>query len=196
MDRIYIAGSDAPLQPITLGEGERLNLTVVVLPGVSCDIPLEVSIEGSGASADIAGLYLCRSDERVRLSVDLHHDAPMSVSRQVFKGIAAGSSRVDFEGLIRVAPDAQKTEAYQESHSLLESADAVVQASPRLEIYADDVKCSHGATSGFLNPEQLFYLRSRGVPEEEARRLLKLSFLSPVLDRLPSELQQKIYSLI
>ena len=80
-----------------------------------------------------------------------------------------------------VAQDAQKTEAFQENHSLLLSEGAVTETRPQLEIYADDVKCSHGATTGFLNPDELFYMRSRGIPEKEARTLQMLSFLAPVI---------------
>ena len=89
-----------------------------------------------------------------------------------------------FDGLIHVAPDAQKTEAYQENHSILLSGEAQVQTSPQLEIYADDVVCSHGATIGSLSEDELFYMRSRGIPEAEARQMQIQSFLSPVLSRL------------
>ena len=87
---------------------------------------------------------------------------------------------MSFDGRIIVAPDAQQTEAYQENHNILLSDDAHVETTPQLEIYADDVKCSHGATVGRLDEDAQFYMRSRGIPEKEARVLQMLSFLSPV----------------
>ena len=92
-----------------------------------------------------------------------------------------------FEGLVYVAAGAEKTEALQENHSLLLSENAFVQSSPQLEIYADDVVCSHGATVGSLDENEQFYMRSRGISLEEARRLQILSFLSPVLEGLPEK---------
>ena len=100
------------------------------------------------------------------------------------KGIAGGKSKVRFDGRIIVAPDAQQIEAYQENHNIVLSEDARVETKPQLEIYADDVKCSHGATVGKLSEEEQFYMRSRGIPESEAKVLQMISFLSPVLSRL------------
>ena len=88
---------------------------------------------------------------------------------------------MQFLGTIVVAPDAQQTEAYQENHNIVLTPEAKVHTQPQLEIYADDVKCSHGATVGQLSAEELFYMRSRGIPEAEARTLQMLSFLSPVI---------------
>ena len=104
-----------------------------------------------------------------------------------------GTARASFDGLIYVAQDAQKTEAYQENHTLLLSDAARIESRPQLEIYADDVKCSHGATTGYLNPDELFYLRSRGIPEAEARQLQMIAFLAPVLRRLPEPISEEIY---
>ena len=105
-----------------------------------------------------------------------------------------GYARVEFDGRIVVAPDAQKTEAYQTAQTLQLSDTAVVQTSPQLEIYADDVKCSHGATVGSLNEDEQFYMRSRGISLEEARRLQIISFLSPVTEDLPADVLEEIYS--
>ena len=164
----------------TVGAGEKLELSFVVLPGESRDIEVSVDLVGEGAEADLKGLYLCGGDERVNFRILMHHRAPGCVSHQLFNGIAAGSSKVTFEGRIVVAPDAQQTEAYQENHNIVLSDDAHVETTPQLEIYADDVKCSHGATVGRLDEDAQFYMRSRGIPEQEARVLQMLSFLSPV----------------
>lgn len=160
--------------------GEKLSLSFVVLPGESRDIDLAIDLVGEGAEVDLKGLYLCSGDERVNFRILMHHRAPGCVSRQLFNGIAGGTSRVSFEGRIVVAPDAQQTEAYQENHNILLSETAHVETTPQLEIYADDVKCSHGATIGRLDEEALFYMRTRGVPEKEAQVLQMLSFLAPV----------------
>ena len=114
--------------------------------------------------------------------------------RQLFKGIVGGTARAGFDGLIYVAPDAQKTQAFQENHTLLLSDTARTESRPQLEIYADDVQCSHGATTGYLNPDELFYLRSRGIPEAEARQLQMQAFLAPVVRRLPDALAEEIHA--
>ena len=164
--------------------GQKTDLLLVVMPGVSCDVRLNVKLVGEGAEANIYGAYVCGGDEKVKIAVDMHHDVPHCNSRQLFKGIAGGSSKVDFYGKIIVAQDAQKTEAYQENHNILLSDDARVDTKPQLEIYADDVKCSHGATIGRLNEEEQFYMRSRGITLEDAKVLQMISFLAPVLENI------------
>ena len=163
-----------------VGAGEKLELTFVVLPGESRDIDVAIDLIGEGAEVDLKGLYLCGGDERVNFHILMHHRAGGCVSHQLFNGIAGGSSRVTFDGRIIVAPDAQKTEAYQENHNIVLSDQAHVETTPQLEIYADDVKCSHGATTGRLDEDALFYMRTRGVPEAEAKVLQIISFLSAV----------------
>lgn len=168
-----------------VGAGESLRMSVIVLPGARVDIPLRVDITGPGAEVLLSGLYVSDGADRVRLETEVRHLSGGSVSRQLFKGIAAGNATVEFYGRILVAEDAQRTEAYQESHNLLVGETARVETRPQLEIYADDVKCSHGATVGQMDAGALFYMRSRGIPEEEARRLRMESFLAPVLATLP-----------
>ena len=165
--------------------GQRADMVLVVMPGVSCDVALDVTLAGEGAEANIYGAYICGGEEKVKIGVDMHHDVPHCNSRQLFKGIAGGNSRVDFYGKIIVAPDAQRTEAYQENHNILLSDEAKVDTKPQLEIYADDVKCSHGATIGRLNEEEQFYMRSRGITLEDAKVLQMISFLAPVLEAIP-----------
>ena len=164
-----------------VGAGEKLELTFVVLPGESRDIDVAIDLVGEGAEVTLKGLYLCGGEERVNFRILMHHRAGGCISHQLFDGLAGGSSRVTFDGRIIVAPDAQQTEAYQENHNILLSEQAHVETTPQLEIYADDVKCSHGATIGRLDEDALFYMRTRGVPEKEARVLQMLSFLSPVI---------------
>lgn len=171
--------------------GQKIDLLLVVMPGVSCDVKLDVKLVGEGAEANIYGAYVCGADERVKIAVDMHHMVPHCNSRQLFKGIASGTSKVDFYGKIIVAQDAQRTEAYQENHNILLSDDARVDTKPQLEIYADDVKCSHGATIGRLNEEEQFYMRSRGITLEDARVLQMISFLAPVLENIQNADQRE-----
>lgn len=193
-NRVYVIGRDTAPQYLRLEAGEELMMTLVMLPGTDLRLPLEVDLTGPGASLDLAGVYLCPGTEHVDLRVLVRHAAPGCRSRQLFKGIVGGTADAAFDGLIYVAREAQQTQAYQENHSLLLSETARVESRPQLEIYADDVQCSHGATTGYLNPDELFYLRSRGIPEPEARRLQMIAFLSPVLSRLPEALIEEIHA--
>lgn len=179
-----------------IGEGEHREITLVFVPGSQSPEPLTFELTAPGAELDLACLYLCDGTDRLDFDVRVRHLSPGCTSRQMFKGVCRGSSRMNFNGLIYVAPDSQKTKAYQECHTLLLSPDAFAQASPQLEIYADDVECSHGATVGSLSEEELFYMRSRGIPEAEARRLQIISFLSPVLSRLGEDRQREILELL
>ena len=160
---------------------ETLQLTYVILPGESRDIDVAVDLTGEGANLEIKALYLSRADEKVRIRTLVHHRVKNCHSRQLIKGIAGGSADVRFDGVIVVAPGADGTEALQENHNIILSETAKVETLPQLEIYADDVKCSHGATVGRLGEEELFYMRSRGIPEKEAMVLQMLSFVSPVV---------------
>lgn len=174
----YIA---PPVGQYQVQAGENLELEFVVLPGESRDIDVSIDLAGPGAEAHLKGLYLCRADEKVNFRIVMHHRAPGCKSTQLFNGIAGGSAQVSFDGTIVVAPDAQQTEAFQENHNIVLTETAKVTTRPQLEIYADDVKCSHGATVGQLSEDELFYMRSRGIPEAQARTLQMLSFLSPVI---------------
>ena len=176
--------SDVP-QHIVVERDACLQMVILVMPGVSSDVKLDVRLAGEGAEANIYGAYVCGGEERVKISVDMHHDLPHCNSRQLFKGIVGGTSRVDFYGKIIVAQDAQRTEAYQENHNILLTDGAKVDTKPQLEIYADDVKCSHGATIGRLNEEEQFYMRSRGISLEDAKVLQMISFIAPVLENIP-----------
>ncbi len=184
MVEVVIVKEGLLARSIGVGSGERRDMVFLVYPGVSCDVQLDVRLLGEGAEANIYGAYVCGGNEKVRIEVDMHHDVPHCNSRQLFKGIAGGASRVDFYGKIIVAEDAQRTEAYQENHNILLSDEAKVDTKPQLEIYADDVKCSHGATIGRLNEEEQFYMRSRGISLEDAKVLQMISFIAPVLEVL------------
>ena len=189
----YVIPSVASVSPVTVKAGERLELSFVVLPGESKDINVYVDLIGEGAELDLKAMYITRGEEKVNFNILVHHRVPGCRSTQLVKGIAGGKSNVTFNGTIVVAPDAQKTEAFQENHNILLSESAKVETRPQLEIYADDVKCSHGATIGRLNEDELFYMRSRGIPKAEAEALQMLSFLSPVI---PEDRREEITSLL
>lgn len=192
MDKIYVLGRDEVPSSIVLGAGERMGVTFVALPGCDAALDLTVELAGPGSELDAAGLFVCEAAEKVDLRMRVRHLLPGCKSDQCFRGVAGGQARVRFDGLIYVAQDAQKTEAYQSCKALLLSEGARVETDPQLEIYADDVVCSHGAAIGFPDADELFYMRSRGIPFEEARRLQIISFLSPVLSRLPEEIYSSI----
>ena len=178
-------------QNIVVEKDARVDVVVLVFPGVSADVKLDVHLVGEGAEANVYGAYVCGGEEKVKIAVDMYHDVPHCNSRQLFKGIAGGVSKVDFYGKIIVAQDAQRTEAYQENHNILLTDGAKVDTKPQLEIYADDVKCSHGATIGRLNEEELFYMRSRGISLEDAKVLQMISFIAPVLEHVEDEARRE-----
>ena len=183
-----------PQEAYVVGAGQTLDRTFVVLPGESKDITVRVFLTGEGAQARLRGLYLCPSDEQVRFHIEVHHRAPGCRSDQLFKGIVGGTARTWFDGRIIVAPDAQQTEAYQANHNILLSAQAKAETKPQLEIYADDVKCSHGATVGQLSEEEQFYMRSRGIPAAEAKVLQMISFVSEVIAQVPDPAEREALS--
>ena len=135
----------------------------------------------------IYGLYQMQDKQSLKIHTTMNHIVPHCTSRQVWKGILADGAKADFEGKIVVAKDAQKTSAHLSNKNLLLSNTAEVSTKPFLEIYADDVQCSHGATVGCLDPNALFYLQSRGIPESEARALLIEAFADEILSELPVE---------
>ena len=172
---------------VRLEAGEKRSAAFVVPRGVSGSFEVVYELAGEGAELDLTGFYACCGEHKVDFRITVRHLCAGCVSHQLFKGLAEDEARVKFEGLVYVAAGAEKTEALQENHSLLLSENAFVQSSPQLEIYADDVVCSHGATVGSLDENEQFYMRSRGISLEEARRLQILSFLSPVLEGLPEK---------
>lgn len=172
---------------IEVGADATLDLTVIVLPGVSARIPLTIDLTGAHSEVRLSGIYLCSGHDDVTFDITMHHRTGDCRSQQTFNGLAAGEAKCGFFGKIVIAPDAQRTEAFQENHNILLSDTARVNTKPRLEIYADDVKCSHGATVGKLNEDEQFYMRSRGIPEDEAKVLQMISFVAPVLENIPEE---------
>ena len=174
----YIA---PPVAQYVLGAGEKLDLSFAVMPGESRDIDISVDLSGEGAEFSLRGYYISGADEKVNIKVRVHHKAVGCRSSQIVNGVAGGEAVVKFDGRIIVAPGADGTDTSQTNRNIIVSDSARVETNPQLEIYADDVKCSHGATVGKLGEDEIFYMRSRGIPEREAKVLQTLSFLSPAL---------------
>jgi len=146
-----------------------------------------VRFTGPKGVAHLNGAQLLSGSQHADFTTVVQHDAPACGSRQTVKHVLAGRSQGVFQGRIEVARVAQKTDGYQMNQALLLSPDAEIDTKPELEIFADDVKCSHGATVGELDAEQLFYLRSRGIPDAEARSMLVRAFLAEALDAVTDE---------
>jgi Fe-S cluster assembly protein SufD len=144
-------------------------------------------LDGPGAIAHLNGAQLLTGSQHSDFTSVVRHAGPKGTSRQTVKNVLAGHSRGVFQGRIEVARGAQGTDGYQMNRALLLSPDAEIDTKPELEIFADDVKCSHGATVGELDPEQLFYLRSRGIPDGEARSILVRAFLAEALDPVTND---------
>ncbi len=146
-----------------------------------------VELDGEGGEATLNGLYLGTGNRHVDNHTVIDHVRPHCSSHELYKGILAGRSRGVFNGKIVVRKDAQKTDAKQTNKNLILSDEASIDTKPQLEIFANDVKCTHGATVGQLDDEAMFYLRSRGIPVDESKNILVYAFASDLLDRISDE---------
>ena len=169
-------GADAAYDGFTLTIGGRLARNEI-----------HARLHGAGSHAALNAAQILRGYQHADFTTIVSHDAPSCTSRQTVKNVLAGHSRGVFQGKIEVARIAQKTDGYQMNQALLLSPDAEIDCKPQLEIYADDVKCSHGATVGELDADQIFYLVSRGIPLAEARGMLVRAFLTEALDMVAHE---------
>ncbi len=145
---------------------------------------IRAKLAGEGLECILNGLYLTRGEQLADHHMIVEHAQPHCASHEYFNGILDDKSKGVFHGRIYVHPAAQKTDAKQTNKNLLLSDDATADTKPQLEIYADDVKCTHGATIGQLNEESIFYLRSRGIPEKTARRMLIHAFAGEIVERV------------
>jgi Fe-S cluster assembly protein SufD len=142
------------------------------------------TLAGDAAEAVLNGLYMVDGKQHVDHQTRIEHVAPNCPSHELYKGILDGRSHGVFNGKVYVHPEAQKTDGKQSNNNLLLSAEARVDTKPQLEIFADDVKCTHGATVGRLDDTALFYMRSRGISPSQARRLLTYAFAADVLEKI------------
>lgn len=145
---------------------------------------VQTVLDGEGAESLLHGLYVINGRQHVDNHTVIDHAKAHCSSREIYKGVLEGKSQGVFNGKIIVRPDAQKTDSKQSNKNLLLSEDAIINTKPQLEIFADDVKCTHGATVGQIDPEAVFYLRSRGIDVGEAKRLLTYAFANDVMERI------------
>jgi Fe-S cluster assembly protein SufD len=162
----------------------QAHLHLISLGGQLARVDLEALLDGEGASCQINGLTLARDQQFSDCHVRVEHAQPHGTSEQVFKNVLEDKARTVFDGMIHVRQYAQKTDARQTSRNLLLSKQAHAHSNPRLEILADDVKCGHGSSTGFLDPDAEFYLRARGIPAAQARALLVHAFANDSLNRI------------
>ena len=172
---------------VTLERDSAFKSTSLARGGRLARNDLGVRLDAPGSSCALKGLYFTSGSQHIDNHIDIDHAAPHASSDQYFKGILAGKSRAIFSGRVLVRQDAQKTYARQGDKNLLLSEGARVNTKPSLEIFADDVECYHGATAGALAPDLLFYMRSRGLDDETARRLLIAGFADEIIDTIRVE---------
>jgi Fe-S cluster assembly protein SufD len=183
------------------GESSHYQGGAVSLGGLWARSEYHNQMRHTQARCELDGLYVAGDRQLNDVHLDIGHAVPACSSRERFKGILLGRGRAVFDGRIRVEIDAQKTDAQLTNDNLLLSRDAEVDTKPQLEIFADDVKCSHGTTVGQLDPAQVFYLRSRGIAADAAQRMLCLGFAAEILEncsvnafrnRVEQRLQQRL----
>jgi Fe-S cluster assembly protein SufD len=172
---------------VSLDHSSSFSSHSIDLGGALVRNDMNAVLDGEGIDCALDGLYMVAGRQHVDNHTRIDHVKPHCSSRELYKGVLGGRSRGVFNGKIYVHKDAQKTDAKQTNKNLLLSEDAVVNTKPQLEIYADDVKCTHGSTIGQLDQEAIFYLRSRGVDLEAARDLLTYAFASEMIGRVKVE---------
>jgi Fe-S cluster assembly protein SufD len=170
-----------------LAQQAELQAYIVSLGGGLVRNECDVRLEGEYGSCTLNGLYLARGKQHIDNHTEIEHLAPACTSYELYKGILSERGHGVFQGKIYVHPGAQKTDAKQTNQALLLSDDAEVDSKPQLEIYADDVRCTHGATVGQLDEQQLFYLQTRGIGREQARSLLIYAFAEDIVSRIQVE---------
>ncbi len=172
---------------VSVEKSAKYESFILSLSGRLVRREIQVRLEGDGAAATVDGAYGLSGKQHSDISSEILHLAPETISNQTIKGVLAGDTRGVFQGRIHVARDAQRTDGRQLHKALLLDRGPEVDCKPELEIYADDVQCAHGATTGEMNPEHIFYLMSRGIDEMTARALLVEGFLDDVVFKISNE---------
>jgi Fe-S cluster assembly protein SufD len=171
----------------SIGEGASFVLTTLAAGGADARLDGRITIAGEAGFAEVGGALLARGRQRHDVNLAVRHEAVGGMSRQVWRSVADDRATCSVAARVEVARGAQKTDGEQSLKGLLLARTATVNAKPELEIFADDVKCAHGATVGELNRDALFYLASRGVPRQEAKALLTQAFVADAIDRIGEE---------
>jgi Fe-S cluster assembly protein SufD len=182
---------------VTQSRDSRYSHYALDLGGNMVRNNLSTKHEGEHVETNYYGVYLGNGRQHIDNQTYIDHALPNCESNELYKGIVSDNARGVFNGKVMVRQDAQKTNAFQQNSSLVLSKGAIIDAKPQLEIFADDVKCSHGATIGQLDEGSIFYLRSRGIKEEDAKSLLQKAFIEEVIENMPIEaIKNKAISLI
>lgn len=168
--------------------GEQMQLMLVlILSGSGKDVTAHIHLTGRGAKADILGFVVGKGNNVFSFHTLQEHRAPETTSNLLVKGVLADMAKFSYDGGIKVERKAQKTDAYQRNENLLLSKTASAESKPALEILANDVRCTHGATIGTVPKDQLWYLATRGIPTDQAKQLIVTGFLHSALERIQSE---------
>ncbi len=182
-DNVYHFGTER----VRIGRDAKFHWTYTALGGKLTKVDLEMHLDGEGSEAKFSGCYFGNGTQHFDFHTFQNHNVGHSVSDLLFKGALRDRARMVYQGLIKVHKDAQRSDAYQANRNLLLSEKARADSIPSLEIEANDVRCTHGATVGQVDEEQLFYLRSRGLPRPTAEQMIIQGFFEPVLERIPAE---------
>jgi Fe-S cluster assembly protein SufD len=184
----YGGRTDALLREYaSVGRDATYTSNVIQLGGANVRAEAHLTLAQPGASAFLRGAYLATGRQRFDFLTHQNHQAPHATSNLLYKGALLGRARASYQGMITVAPDAQRTDAYQSNRTLVLSGDARADSSPQLEIGANDVRCTHGSTVSNVSETELFYMQSRGIPREVARRLLVSAFIAEVTDQVGNQ---------
>jgi Fe-S cluster assembly protein SufD len=170
-----------------VGRDARFHWTFAGLGSKLSKVDMEMHLDGEGSEAKFSGCYFGNEAQHFDFHSFQNHRMGHSLSDLLFKGALRGRARMVYQGLIKVHKDAQRSDAYQANRNLILSNKARADSIPSLEIEANDVRCTHGATVGQVDEDQLFYLMARGLPRREAEQLLIRGFFEPVLERIPTE---------
>lgn len=186
-----------PDQQLHVGPGEKLTLVVPVLTAPSGARKRVVTLAGEGAEADVIGLFLGYGDAQLNVQIDTIHAAPNTRGNTVFKAVMGDRSVLEFNGMIKIEAGAQGSNDFLQQDSLMLSNEAKANAVPGLEIEANDVKASHGATAKPVDPEQKFYLMSRGLSERQAEAMIVRGFIDAIMRAIGDDtLRQRVTGIL
>jgi Fe-S cluster assembly protein SufD len=194
---ILIIDSLTKDQTVTVGEHENKIIFILVTDGYNQDGHVKVSMKGKNSSAKILGVVIGTNNQVINLHTFQDHVMGESVSDLLIKSVLFDESKFNYDGVIRIEKNAQKSNAYQKNQNLLLSKSSWANSKPGLEILANDVRCTHGATVGQINDDQLYYLKTRGLHDDAAKRILVEGFINDVLEKIEdedmiSELKEKV----
>lgn len=174
-----------------LKKNSQLTLVLIVSEAIVADIHVVVRLTGRQAAVTVIGLVVGRGNNNIAIHTEQIHEAPETTSNLLVKAALFDNAEFAYDGIIRIEKNAQKSDAYQKNENLLLSGDAHVRSDPALEILANDVRCTHGSTTGKINEDQLWYLASRGLSLEEATRVLVDGFFEHAVMRISDTITQE-----